>query len=350
VVTTPLLGGPADKAGVRPGDVIVQVDGKETKGLTLDGARDVLRGEVGTSVVLTVRREGEKEPLEIPIVRAVILSETVTGDRRKPDRTWSFFLEGQDRIGYVRISDFGDRTADELERALRELLGEGMKGLVLDLRDNPGGLLIPAVRVCDLFISSGEIVTTRGRGGEVREAFRARGEGTLPDFPMAVLVNESSASASEIAAACLQDHHRAVIVGEHTYGKETVQEIIRLPSDYGALKVTVATYWRPSGKNISRPPNADEATKQGKAPPGGDWGVKPDEGYEVQLDKEQRTRLIRWLREHQLNRRSGAESKGKGAKAAKLELRTDVDPQLAKGVEYLRREVSPRPQAKPGLP
>ena len=169
---------------------------------------------------------------------------------------------------------------------------------------------------------------------------------------MAVLVNEYSASASEIVAACLQDHQRAVIVGEHTYGKETVQEIIRLPSDYGALKVTVATYWRPSGKNISRPPNADEAGKQAKAPSTGDWGVKPDEGYEVRLDKDQRTRLIRWLREHQLGRRSGGEAapKGKQPKAAKPALRTDVDAQLAKAVESVRRELTQRQQPKPGLP
>ena len=153
IVSTPLLGGPAEKAGVRPGDVILQVDGKSAKGLTLDGARDVLRGEAGTRVVLSVRHEGEEKAVEIPIVRAVIHSDTVTGDRRKPDRTWDFFLEGQDRIGYVRISDFGDRTADELEKALRDLLDAGVQGLILDLRDNPGGLLIPAVRVCDLFIS-----------------------------------------------------------------------------------------------------------------------------------------------------------------------------------------------------
>lgn len=346
IVSMPLLGGPAEKAGVRPGDVILQVDGKSAKGLSLDEARRLLRGEVGTRVVLSVRHEGEEKAVEIPIVRAVIHSDSVTGDRRKPDRTWDFFLEGQDRIGYVRISDFGDRTADELEKALRDLLGAGMKGLILDLRDNPGGLLIPAVRVCDLFISSGEIVTTRGRGGEKREDFQARDQGTLPDFPMAVLVNEYSASASEIVAACLQDHRRAVIVGEHTYGKETVQEIIRLPSDYGALKVTVATYWRPSGKSISRPPNADEAGKQGKPKSSGDWGVKPDEGYEVRLDTW--SRLIRWLREHLLGLLSGGKgaAKGKQAKAAKPVLRTDVDPQLAKAVESVRRELTQRRQPK----
>jgi len=352
LIVNTLLGGPAEKAGVRPGDTILQVDGKSTKGLTLYEARRLLRGEAGTRVVLSVRHEGEEKAVEIPIVRAVIHSDTVTGDRRKPDRTWNFFLEGQDRIGYVRISDFGDRTADELEKALRDLLDVGMQGLILDLRDNPGGLLIPAVRVCDLFISSGEIVTTRGRGGEKREDFQARGERTLRGFPMAVLVNEYSASASEIVAACLQDHGRAVIVGEHTYGKETVQEIIRLPSDYGALKVTVATYWRPSGKNISRPPNADEAGKQAKAQSTGDWGVKPDDGCEVRLDKDQRTGLIRWLREHQLGRRSGGEAapKGKQAMAAKPVLRTDVDPQLAKAVESVRRELTQRRQPKQGLP
>jgi carboxyl-terminal processing protease len=348
-VATPLRGGPAEKAGIRAGDTILQVDGKSIKGLSINEARDLLRGEVGTRVVLGVQHEGESKPVEIPIVRAVIQSETVRGDSRKPDRTWDFFLEGQDRVGYMAISDFGDQTADELAKAVRSVLDVGMQGLILDLRSNPGGLLESGVKVCDLFVSAGEIVTTRGRGGEARKEFRARDEGTLPNFPMAVLVNEYSASASEIVAACLQDHGRAVIVGEHTWGKDTVQDIIPLPPGYGGLKVTVASYSRPSGKSISRPLDAREAAKQAsKAGSNGDWGVRPDKGYEVRLDKEQVTRLLRWGWEHRLGRpsRRAAALPGKTAETPEPALRTDMDPQLAKAVEYIRQRVN-SPQQGP---
>jgi carboxyl-terminal processing protease len=358
-VAMTIPGAPAEEAGVRPLDRILKVNGKSIKGLALDRVRDLVKGPVGKAVVLTIQHDGEKDPVDLPIVRAKIQTDSVVGDRRKPDRTWDLSLEGDPRIGYVRITSFGQRTADEVDKAMRGLLVGGMQGLILDLRDNHGGLLIPAVDVCDLFIASGEIVTTRGRDNKVRQHYQARGQRTLPGFPVAVLVNGYSASASELLAACLQDHHRAVIVGERSYGKGTVQEIVELPPGFGALKVTVADYWRPSGKNINRPPKTGESGNGAAKPePDGDWGVIPDKGYDVPMDAKQMERLNRWrLQQHLRGPKAGHQPQGgRGNRKAESSSpatrqpetkpepiqRIEVDPQLAKAVEYVRREISPR--------
>ena len=319
-VASPLFGAPAYEAGVRSRDKILRIDGQSTQGLSLEDASNLMRGKPGTAVVLTVLHEGETEPVDIRIVRADIRVATVLGDTRNADGSWNYFLEGQDRIGYVRIHSFAEQTAEELERVVRKLLAENMRGLVLDLRDDPGGVLQVAVSVCDLFIPSGVIVTTRSRDGAVRQSFESTAEGTLPDFPLAVIVNNFSASASEIVAACLQDHGRAVIVGERTFGKGTVQEIVDLPGNEGALKVTTASYWRPSGRNINRAKNATDQDE---------WGVTPDPGYEVKLEAEALARLVRWRHERGMSRRSSATEPLASA------LPTQVDPQLAKAVEYL---------------
>lgn len=319
-VASPLFGAPAYEAGVRPRDKILRIDGRSTQGLSLEDAADLMRGKPGTAVVLSVLHEGESEPVDIRIVRADIRVSTVLGDTRNPDGSWNYFLEGQDRIGYVRIHSFAEQTAEELQRVVQKLLAENMRGLVLDLRDDPGGVLQAAISVCDLFIRSGVIVTTRFRDGAVRQSFSATEEGTLPDFPLAVIVNNYSASASEIVAACLQDHGRAVIVGERTFGKGTVQEIIDLPGNEGAIKVTTASYWRPSGRNINRGKNAGEQEE---------WGVRPDPGYEVKVEGEALARLVRWRYERGMSRPAAK------SPAAPSALPTQVDPQLAKAVEYL---------------
>jgi carboxyl-terminal processing protease len=326
-VASPLFGAPAYEAGVRPRDRILRIDGRSTQGLSLDDASDLMRGKAGTAVVLTVQHEGESQPAEIRIVRAEIRVSTVLGDTRNADGSWDYFLEGHDRIGYVRIPTFAEQTAEELERVLLHLLAQKMRGLVLDLRDDPGGVLQVAVRVCDLFIRSGVIVTTRHRDGTLRQPpFEAIDEGTLPDFPMAVLVNGYSASASEIVAACLQDHGRAVIVGQRTFGKGTVQEIVDLPGGEGAIKVTTASYWRPSEKNINRAKDAGENDE---------WGVSPDPGYEVKIEGDQLARLIRWRHDRGMSR--PANTAKTRPKAAERSLLTDVDPQLAKALEYLAK-------------
>jgi carboxyl-terminal processing protease len=224
------------------------------------------------------------------------------------------------------------------------LLADNMKGLVLDLRNNPGGLLGVSVEVCRLVLESGVIVTTRGRDGEVRGGYEATGEGTLPDFPMAVLVNKDSASASEIVAACLQDHGRAVIVGQRSFGKGTVQEIIDLAREQGAIKLTTASYWRPSQKNINRPKNAEYREDDT-----GEWGVMPDPDCKVKLEGEKFVQFKRWRLEHDIFRNPKSAAKnGSHGKSSSLRYQTDVDPQLAKAVECVEKEGVKRSQGLPG--
>jgi carboxyl-terminal processing protease len=332
-VGSPLVGTPAYEAKIRPGDKILKIDGRSTQGMPLKDAVDRIRGKPGTAVVLTILHEGDTQPTEITIVRRIIQEDTVLGDTRNPDGTWNYFLAGPGRIGYVRVTAFAEAersdesgtkaktTVADLREVLDKLVEQGMRGLVLDLRENPGGALLAAVGVCDLFISSGEIVTVRGRAGKIEHLYRASGTAPFTDFPMAVLVNEHSASASEIVAACLQDNHRAAIVGQQTYGKGTVQDPMDL-GEAGELKLTVATYWRPSGVNIHRNRREEES--------GATWGVLPDPGLEVVVDKEEFARFFRW--------RQDRDAPGAAAGKAPPDetARPFVDRPLARAVEYLR--------------
>ncbi len=272
-VLSPLVGTPAYRAGIIAGDRIVEIDGKSTEGLTLDEAVRRLKGKEGTQVTLTVVHPGRKTKETITLTRERIHVDTVLGDCRKADDTWDYMLDAQRRIGYVRITAFSSDTARELRKALDELRAANMRALVLDLRFNSGGLLSEAIEVADLFIAQGRIVSTKGRNSPER-VWNARKDGTYEGFPMAVLVNRYSASASEIVAACLQDHKRAVIVGERTWGKGSVQNVIDLEDGRSALKLTTAIYCRPSGKNIHRFDDAKESDQ---------WGVQPDEGLELKL-------------------------------------------------------------------
>jgi carboxyl-terminal processing protease len=217
--------------------------------------------------------ENEEKTEKLTMNRAIIDVPSVLGDARKPDDSWDFMYDKEKKIGYVRISSFIQNTTDELKKALQELKAEGMRGLIVDLRDNPGGLLGAAVEISDLFVTDGLIVSTKGRN-TVTKSYEAEKEGTYEGFPMVVLVNQNSASAAEIVSACLQDHKRAKVVGQRTYGKGSVQNIIELEDGNSVLKLTVATYQRPSGKNIHRFKNAK---------PSDEWGVSPDPGLEVKV-------------------------------------------------------------------
>ncbi len=334
LVAFPLPGSPAARKGLRAGDRIVRIDQRSTEGMTLKEAVRLLRGKPGDSVTLTIQREGLEKPLVVEIVRELIHTPSIEGDRRGADGTWDFFLEGHERIGYVRITSFGRDTRDELLQALNWLAVRNMRGLILDLRDNPGGLLQAARDVCDLFISEGVIVTTRGRNGQVLREYRASGKAVWTDFPMVVLVNRHSASASEIVAACLQDHGRAVIVGQRTLGKGTVQEVMDLEAGLGALRLTTASYWRPSEVEIHRHQDAPETES---------WGVQPDEGYVVAVDKELAARLDRQRMRRQGIRLPPAEDETSGGDDCPV-----VDPQLAKAVEALEQLLAkPAGSAKP---
>jgi carboxyl-terminal processing protease len=277
VVRSALPGSPALEGGLQAGDRIVTVNGDplpETK--ALETAVRLLRGPPGTPVNLGVKRAGSEDVRDLQFVRGTIRLPSVAGARRRPEQTWDFMLDEARKIGYVRLSQIGQRSAEEVRDVLSDLTARGMKAFILDLRNDPGGLLAGAVAVSDLFVERGPIVTVRGRSGET--AHDATAEGTFSGFPMAVLVNRKTASAAEIVAACLQDHRRAVVVGERTFGQGIVRSLFRLSSGAGALNLPVASYFRPSGKSMNRYPNSADSD---------DWGVRPDDGYEVALSDEE---------------------------------------------------------------
>lgn len=289
-VLSPLVGTPAYRAGIQAGDWIVAIEGQSTAGISLDEAVRRLKGEAGTSVTITIARPASDYKETITLQREIIRIETVLGDRRKEDDSWDFMYDSQRRIGYVRLTAFSRETPQELKRALEELKAQGLRGLVLDLRFNPGGLLSSAIEVADLFVSQGTIVSTAGRASPERR-WEAVAEGTYEGFPMAVLVNRYSASASEIVAACLQDHKRAIIVGERTWGKGSVQNVVELGGGQSALKLTTAGYQRPNGHNIHREEGAGEDQE---------WGVMPDPGYEVKFSDDETRGFLRYRRQRDL--------------------------------------------------
>ncbi len=238
-VVAPIEGTPAWKAGLKPGDKIVKINGKPTKGMSLMEAVKLLRGPKGTKVTISIFREGFKELKDITLVRDVIPIKSVRYQTLEPG------------YGYVRISSFQEKTARELREALKKLEKENkpLKGIVLDLRNNPGGLLDAAVEVADEFLEEGLIVYTKGRRKDQNFEFKARPNRHKHPYPIVVLVNAGTASASEIVAGALQDHHRAVILGTKTFGKGSVQTIIPLP-DGSAVRLTTAQYYTPSGRSI----------------------------------------------------------------------------------------------------
>ena len=281
-ILSPLVGTPAYRAGLLAGDRIVEIDGKSTEGIHLDEAVTRLKGKEGTSVTLTVIHVGKSSKQKVTLTREKIHVETVLGERRKADDSWDFMLDPKERIGYVRVSAFSRDTAGQLRKALERLKSEKMRGLILDLRFNPGGLLGSAIEVSNLFISKGRIVSTKGRNSP-EKVWDAQKNGAYEGFPVVVLVNRFSASASEIVSACLQDHKRAVIMGERTWGKGSVQNVIELEEGRSALKLTTASYRRPSGKNIHRFEDAKESDE---------WGVTPDKGFEMKLSDSEMQDLL----------------------------------------------------------
>jgi carboxyl-terminal processing protease len=280
-VIAPMVGTPAYEAGILPGDQIVEIDGQTAEGMSSDKAVEVLTGRPGTEVKLSVLHEGSEDPETITITRAVIDVPSVLGDRRKSDDRWDFLLDPDKKIGYIRITSFIQNTAEDLKKVLDELKEQGMKGLILDLRDDPGGLLSAAVEVSDLFLDKGEIVSTKGRN-TAPKSYTAQKDSPYEELPMVVLVNQNSASASEIVSAALQDHHRATVVGQRSYGKGSVQNIFELDDGNSVLKLTVASYYRPSGENIHRFRHSKTSDR---------WGISPDQDGEVKLNPSE---YFRW--------------------------------------------------------
>ena len=240
-VVSPIDGTPADEAGIEAGDFITHVDNESVLGLSLDEAVDLMRGPVGSEIVITVVREGADEPFDVSIIRDTI---TLTAVRAR--------TEGKTAV--LRVTTFNDQTYDNLEAGLEEQIEaaggiENIEGIVLDLRNNPGGLLNQAIKVSDAFLDKGEIVSTRGRNPEDGERFNAEPGDLADGLPMVVLINGGSASASEIVAGALQDHRRAIVVGTKSFGKGSVQTVMPLRGD-GAMRLTTARYYTPSGRSI----------------------------------------------------------------------------------------------------
>jgi carboxyl-terminal processing protease len=277
VVISPIEDSPADHAGIEAGDVIVKVNGASIAGLALDDVVKKVAGPAGSPVTLTVERQGKE--LSFTMNRQEIELRTVHGYQRSKDDSWTYFVVDNPKIAYVRLSQFDEgattSTYDELKKVLEGsppsagapattgLLDQGMKGLILDLRFNPGGRLEQAEKIVNMFVKEGDtIVTTRGRN-RPEEINKATAEDKLPYFPMIVLVNDQSASAAEIVSGSLKDNHRALILGQRTYGKGSVQEVMKLDDGGGELKITVAYYYLPSGRLVHRKPGAT------------DWGVEP---------------------------------------------------------------------------
>ncbi|MBL1141724.1 MAG: S41 family peptidase [Proteobacteria bacterium] len=239
-VISPIDGTPAAESGIKAGDLIIRLDEKSIRGMSLNDAVDLMRGKPGTDIVLSIIRKDEEKPIDITITRAIITAQSVRSEILEPG------------FGYARISSFQTHTAEDLRKALEKLKEENensLSGLILDLRNNPGGILNAAVGVSDLFLDNGLIVYTEGRIQDSKLSFNAKPSDVLRDAPIIVLVNGGSASASEIVAGALQDHERAIIMGERTFGKGSVQTILPM-NDSAALKLTTARYFTPSGRSI----------------------------------------------------------------------------------------------------
>ena len=326
-VVAPIPGTPAFNAGLQAGDMILEINGVSTEGLSATDATQIMRGPVGEDVELLVQGMNTANQQRLTIRRDDIQVDSVYGDRIQADSSWNYFIEEDPRIAYIRITLFGERTVGEFEKALAAIRSDA-QALVLDLRYNPGGILPTAVEMCDMLIDSGVIVSTRGRRAIFGAEFDATSRLELDlSIPIVLLVNDQSASASEIMAGCLQDLGRAEIAGQRSYGKGTVQQVFELENDQTALKFTTARFYRPSGKNIHRTEkmNAED-----------EWGITPEPALTLPLEP---------IQEIYLNRRW--QYRGDPRIMASTERAPAPpfagDPQLALAVERLQQELGGQP-------
>ncbi|MEC7566172.1 MAG: S41 family peptidase [Planctomycetota bacterium] len=347
-IVTPALNSPALKVGIQAGDVIVQIDGRRSADLTVAESQKMMKGPPGEMVNLMIRRTGEDALVPFSVTRELVQLLSVLGYDRKEDGHWKYRLPQENQgMVYLQSTDFAAHSAEEIASILKEeKAANGYRGIILDLRGNGGGLLSTAVALCDLFIDQQKIVDVRFRNSQQNKSFFGTVEATLDaTTPMVVLIDRLSASASEIAAACLQDSGRAVVIGERSYGKGSVQdvEVLEAGDEDHAIKFTIAHFLRPNGKNIHRRKPLDQANPEDA------WGVKPTQGYEVILNDEeleayQQDKLRRFIIHP---RESPSISEQQDQAPTTVEFGNEnpppyLDPQLRKAVEYLKqRNFSP---------
>jgi len=309
---------PAARAGLDAGDIIVAIDGRKTANMDIDRCVRYITGPQGTDVNLTIERMDAEKNLDFTVTRDQIIVQTIKGLYRDEKSQWHYFLDPDDGIAYVHLTSFAEESTERLRHTLEQLREQNLRGLVLDLRDNSGGYLSTAIEISDIFISSGIIVSTKTRGGEYALYDRAKSENTFDDkLPMVCLVNEQSASASEILSGALKDHARALIVGARTYGKGSVQTIQPLPPTEAELKNTIAYYYLPSGRRVHRDP---------KDPTNKDYGVEPDVNVELTGQQYRDVTLLR--REAEVLRRTETQQEQDSAKTFTPDELLEGDPQL----------------------
>lgn len=324
-VITPLDDSPALKAGVRAGDVILAIDGQSTEGLKLDEVVRRIAGAEGSVVTLQVRHV-DGEEAELKIRRWPLSLPTVEGVRRDARGRWDFWLDSEAKIAYARISQLGENTVGELDKALAELGRDSLKGLVLDLRWCPGGSLGASVDLCKLFLSNGAIVAVK-KLGEPEQAFQADRAAPFAELPLVVLVNEQTASAAEIVAGSLQDRGRAIVVGSRTFGKGSVQSIVSLGDEGAGIKLTTAYFVLPSGRNLDRHSGGE------------DWGVEPNDGFYVPLIAKQVDRLLARRQDREILRIEKEAKSGALERLTPQQIEGDfkqfADPQLAAALKTM---------------
>jgi C-terminal peptidase prc len=341
LVVTPIKGSPAYHKKIQAGDLITKVtrevdsDGNplnppeviDTTKISLNNCVKKILGQPGTKVKIEITR-GKEKPFEVEITRGRVELETVLGAKRKANDEWEYWIDPKYKIGYIRLTSFARTSFRDMENVMQEMKREGVKGVILDLRFNPGGLLDVAIKISDLFIDDGLIVSIRPRGGQLRETrFNGRHTGSMLDFPMVCLVNGYSASGSEIVSAALQDHNRAVIIGERSYGKGSVQnlrdfEVVDPKSGEvkkAEIKLTTASFWRPNGNNLNK---ASTSGKDDEV-----WGVTPDKV--IKLSPKERRDLAEHQRDLETIEPPTAKSKVKEFK----------DKQLEAALDYLRGQI-----------
>ena len=321
-IVSPLEDSPAWQSGVMAGDIVLEIDGESTQGISITEAVNRLTGPQGTKVTVKVQHLSGQEQ-EITITRAKINVQTVRGMRRDADNHWDYTLDPAHSVGYIRITQFTRDTAQAVADVLEQLKQQNTKGLILDLRFNPGGLLDSAVKVSDYFLSDGQrIVSVKGRA--VPEQVQlATDANTLTSMPIVVLANEASASAAEIVTGALADNQRAKFIGSRTFGKGSVQQVRMLENGQGALKITHAYYYLPNGRNIHRRENDEH------------WGVDPEDGYYVPMSPDQVRKMIE-IRRNSAKAPIDVLSKAELPEVTSQWIETELsDPQLAAGLRAI---------------